>query len=109
MLLLRFYRDGNGFLTERLKRPGGAVECMSDGNAQIAICWLKLFQDTGNRRYRDAALLTNGFVRRTVRFSGPGFTSGRVSLWLESAIASNGGTTRLQSSPFAEVVQKTLK
>jgi hypothetical protein len=115
----------DGFLPGRLKPDWtGAVKwsCVT-GNAQIAICWLKLFQDTGNCRYRDAALLANKFVRRTVRFTGPAAVVGGVrgsfpidgaysryeypnwaakfvidSLWLESDILSRGGSPTLQSS-----------
>jgi hypothetical protein len=48
------------------------------GSAQIAHCWLLAFQFSGDTRYRDAALRTNQFVRRTVRLDGPRDTKGAV-------------------------------
>ncbi|NOT48366.1 MAG: hypothetical protein HOP17_11530 [Acidobacteria bacterium] len=36
------------------------------GNVQIAACWLMLYKDTGDKRYLDAAIAANKFVRRTV-------------------------------------------
>lgn len=48
------------------------------GNVQIAACWLMLFQFTGDEKYRDAGLLANKFVRRTVRTDGPPETRGAV-------------------------------
>ena len=41
------------------------------GNAQIAICWLLLYRETGNVAYRQAARKSNRFVRSTVRLDGP--------------------------------------
>jgi hypothetical protein len=41
------------------------------GSAQIAHCWLLLFEFTNNPRYALAALSANAFVRRTVRLDGP--------------------------------------
>jgi hypothetical protein len=38
------------------------------GVAQIAACWLMLYEKTGDSRYRDAALGANRFVRSTLRF-----------------------------------------
>src|SRR5205807_2293711 len=70
----------NGFLPGRLARGWyGAVDwaCLT-GVAQIAICWLMLYQDTGEQRYWEGALRANSFVRRTVRFDSPRETAGAV-------------------------------
>ena len=40
------------------------------GAAQVAHCWLLLFQQTHESRYAEAAFKTNEFVRRTVRVDG---------------------------------------
>lgn len=48
------------------------------GAAQVAICWMLLTQITGERRYADAALRANAFVRRTVHLDGPPETRGGV-------------------------------
>ena len=40
------------------------------GSAQIAHCWMLLFQHTHETRYAEAAFRTNRFVRRTVRLEG---------------------------------------
>jgi len=48
------------------------------GTAQIAICWLLLYQETGDARFRDAACLANQYVRRTVRITGSANTRGAV-------------------------------
>ena len=40
------------------------------GTAQIAICWLLLYQETDDLRYRDAAYAANRYVRRTVTLTG---------------------------------------
>ena len=36
------------------------------GTAQIASCWLLLYRDTGDTRYREAAFAANRYVRRSV-------------------------------------------
>jgi hypothetical protein len=63
----------DGFLAGRL-HPNwrGAVRwvCLT-GSVQIALCWLMLYQDTGDVRYRDAAFAANRYVRRTVRLNRP--------------------------------------
>ena len=41
------------------------------GAAQVATCWFILHELTGDRRYLDAALQANAFVRRTVHLDGP--------------------------------------
>jgi hypothetical protein len=48
------------------------------GTAQIAVCWLLLYQETGDTRFRDAAYLANRYVRRTVRITGSSNTRGAV-------------------------------
>ena len=40
------------------------------GIAQIAICWLRLFELSGVPKYRDAACKANRYVRRRVRLDG---------------------------------------
>ena len=40
------------------------------GSLQIAICWLLLYQVTGDERYRQAGCAVTRFVRRTVRIDG---------------------------------------
>jgi hypothetical protein len=63
----------DGFLPGRL-RPDwrGTVEwaCLT-GSAQIACCWLLLYLDTGEVRYRDAAFNVNRYVRRTMKIEDP--------------------------------------
>ena len=63
----------DGLLPGRLdSRWRGTVRwaCLT-GSVQIAHCWLMLYQDTGDARYRDAAFATNGYVRRTMALDGP--------------------------------------
>jgi hypothetical protein len=48
------------------------------GNVQIAACWLILFEHTGDRRYLEAAVAANSFVRRTMRVDAPPETRGAV-------------------------------
>ncbi len=48
------------------------------GAAQVATCWMLLFQYTQDVRYRDAAYAANQYVRRTVRSTGPIETVGGV-------------------------------
>jgi uncharacterized protein YyaL (SSP411 family) len=70
----------DGFLPGRL-RPDwrGAVRwaCLT-GSAQIACCWLMLYQDTGEAAYRDAAFAANSYVRRTMKVDGPPETRGAI-------------------------------
>lgn len=70
----------DGFLPGRL-RPDwrGSVKWASlTGSAQVALCWLLLYQSTGERRYRDAAFLVNEYVRRTLKIDGPPETRGAI-------------------------------
>jgi len=39
--------------------------------AQIAYCWLTLYGETSDSRYRDAAIAANSYLRRTVLVDGP--------------------------------------
>jgi hypothetical protein len=71
---------GDGFLPGRLyPNWRGAVSwvCLT-GSMQIALCWLLLYQDMGEVRYRDAAYAANGYVRRTMRVDGPPETRGAI-------------------------------
>jgi len=48
------------------------------GSSQIAICWLQLFQITGEERYLTAAKRVNRWVRRTITVEGPDEIRGGV-------------------------------
>lgn len=70
----------DGFLPGRLdSRWRGVVPwaCLT-GTAQIAHCWLLLFRETRDARYRDAGLAALRYVRRTVRVDGPPEIRGAV-------------------------------
>jgi hypothetical protein len=70
----------DGFLPGRLDHKwSGTVSwaCLT-GTSQIALCWLLLFQATGERKYWNAARTANRYVRRTVRVDGPEDTRGGV-------------------------------
>lgn len=70
----------DGFLPGRLNSSWeGTVPwvCLT-GTAQIAHCWLLLYRETGDTRYRDAAFAALRYVRRTVRVSGPPEIRGAV-------------------------------
>lgn len=59
----------DGHLPGRLNPDWSAAAtwaCLT-GNAQVAHCWLMLFEHTKDFRYASAALKANAFVRRTVR------------------------------------------
>lgn len=63
----------SGFLPGRFDanwRSTVRWSCLT-GNAQMAINWGRLFQITGEDKYRDAVLRINGFTKRTQRLSGP--------------------------------------
>jgi hypothetical protein len=82
-------RLGDGLLTAH--QPDGSLPgelksnwssdvswaCLT-GIVQIAHSWLILFGATGERKYRDAALAANAFVRRTVSYDGPADSCGGV-------------------------------
>ncbi len=70
----------DGFLPGRLDtnwRRTVRWACLT-GNLQIAHCWLMLYQDTSETRYRDAAFAANHYVRRTINVHGPPETRGAV-------------------------------
>lgn len=48
------------------------------GNVQVAHCWLMLYRETGDERYRDAGFAANRFVRWTVSVDGPPETRGAI-------------------------------
>jgi len=69
-----------GFLPGRLDAQWrGAVPwaCLT-GTVQIAGCWLILYQETAEEKYREGARAANRYVRRTVRVDGPAETRGGV-------------------------------
>ena len=70
----------DGFLSGRLNSSWEATVswCCLTGSAQIAICWLLLYLETGDDRFRLAALCANRYVRCTVRLEGPPETRGAV-------------------------------
>ncbi len=77
-LLLASRPDGH--LAGRLSRgwrPAVPWVCLT-GAAQVAICWFMLFRITGERRYLEAGLRANAYVRRTVRLDGPEEVRGGV-------------------------------
>lgn len=77
--LLRSVRD-DGALPGRLLpgwKPAVRWVCLT-GVAQVAICWMMLFELLGERRYLDAAWHANAYVRRTVHLDGPADTRGGV-------------------------------
>jgi hypothetical protein len=70
----------DGFLPGRLDAGWRGVvpwACLT-GSVQIASCWLMLYQDTGEARYRDAAFAANRYVRRAVSVDGPPEVRGAV-------------------------------
>jgi hypothetical protein len=70
----------DGYLPGRLTRDWhGAVQssCLT-GTAQIACCWLLLYESTGRAMYLDAARAANLYVRRTIDLEGPVETRGAV-------------------------------
>lgn len=65
--------DPHGFLPGRLQADWQAATswaCLT-GTAQVAICWLMLYAETGRQAYLEAACLANRYVRRTVNVDGP--------------------------------------
>ena len=69
-----------GFLPGQLSRdwtPAANWACLT-GSVQIAYCWLALYQETGDVRYRDAGLAANRYVRRTMKMQGPATMRGAV-------------------------------
>jgi hypothetical protein len=63
----------DGFLAGRWNEDWSPAEtwaCLT-GTAQIAHCWLMLYQDTRDDRYLAAASRATAYVRRTVRLNAP--------------------------------------
>lgn len=88
--LLAARRTGDGLLTA-LRRDGflpgrllsdwrGAVKwaCLT-GTAQVAHCWLLLYQFTGQTRYLEAAQRANRYLRRTQQTEGREETRGAIA------------------------------
>lgn len=72
--------SSDGFLPGRLDANWrGAVSwsCLT-GTAQMASCWLLLYEQTKETKYLDAARVANRYVRRTVKLDGPAETHGAV-------------------------------
>jgi hypothetical protein len=70
----------DGFLPGRLDsqwRGTVAWSCLT-GTEQIAMCWLLLYRETRDQRFRDAALAANRYVRQTVNLDGWVETRGAV-------------------------------
>jgi hypothetical protein len=57
--------------------PAASWVCLT-GTVQLASCWLLLFHETGEVRYRDAGLAANAYVRRTLNLDGPPEVRGGV-------------------------------
>jgi aminoglycoside N3'-acetyltransferase len=71
---------GDGSLPGRLRPDwSSAAEwaCLT-GIAQISICWSLLYRETGEERYRNAALAANRYLRRTIGFDLPPEMAGAV-------------------------------
>jgi hypothetical protein len=70
----------DGFLPGQLSRdwsPAATWVCLT-GSVQIAYCWLALYQETGEARYRDAGFAANRYVRRTMKLQAPASIRGAV-------------------------------
>jgi hypothetical protein len=71
----------DGFLPGRLSKDWSAAvdwACLT-GTAQVAHCWLLLYEATAQQQYLRAAQRACSFVRRTVRLDGPLNMRGGVS------------------------------
>jgi hypothetical protein len=69
-----------GYLPARLRADWSAAAnyaCLT-GSVQIGICWLLLYRETGETKYRTAAQAVNRYVRRRVRVDGPREIRGAV-------------------------------
>ena len=72
--------SADGFIAGLIDRPWrGTVSwaCLT-GTVQISHCWLLLFLETGETRYRDAAFIANRYVRRSICMDGPPDVRGGV-------------------------------
>ena len=63
----------------------------------MAACWLLLYRETGNPRFREAAVAANRYVRGTVRLDGPPETRGAV----KGSFPVSGGYVRFQYPNWA--------
>jgi hypothetical protein len=89
----------DGFIPGRLADGWhGTVQwaCLT-GTSQISECWLILHEQTGEPRYRDAALTANRYVRRTLRPSGSSDVRGGVF----GSLPADGGYCRNQVLSWA--------
>jgi Squalene-hopene cyclase C-terminal domain len=77
-LLTAIHSDG--WLPGRLDANWRGTVCWAclTGSVQIALCWLILYQEMGEVRYRDAAYAANGYVRRTMKVDRPPETRGAI-------------------------------
>jgi Squalene-hopene cyclase C-terminal domain len=77
--ILKILRS-DGYLPGRLSSSWEATVswCCLTGSAQIAICWLLLYLETGDDRFRRAAVSVNRYIRGTVRLEGPPETRGAI-------------------------------
>ena len=72
--------EPKGYLPGRLSRQwkkSVSWVCLT-GSAQIAYCWLLLYQETKNSHFRDAAFAANKYVRKTVKFGENPGTNGAI-------------------------------
>jgi hypothetical protein len=70
----------DGFLPGKLRPDWSSDEKWAGlaGTAQIAICWLLLYRETGELAYLDAARAANRYVRRTMEMTGASDVVGGV-------------------------------
>ncbi len=70
----------DGFLPGMLANnwAGAANWACLTGTAQIAYCWLALYEETNNLSYLQAGFKANAYVRRTVVLDGPEGVRGAV-------------------------------
>jgi hypothetical protein len=91
--------QSDGFLPGRLDsqwRGTVSWSCLT-GTAQMAACWLLLYRETGNPRFKEAAFAANRYVRGTVRLDGPPETRGAV----KGSFPVSGGYVRFQYPNWA--------
>lgn len=86
--------DADGFLPGRLNHHwlgSGPWACLT-GSAQMGICWLLLYRETRDARFRDAAFRVNSYVRRTLHTAGSSNVLGGV----KGAFPADGGYNEYQ-------------
>lgn len=83
VLLHKF--EATGILNGRWDKDWNGTEAMiCTGSAQIAICWLKLFEQTGESRYLNGAAKMNDllcYIQQDDRNDGRGALQGSFPLW----------------------------